>query len=146
MNKWQERFSQKIEVIRIASRDRFEQAAIDNLLPVFEEFSEFTRTRGLLAMAPAPTSGMRTFRFTITENAYVLTTFRLSGLDSCEAKAEFFVPNDKKPENLHDQVDFRDLNPEWTRQFFEKVLDRFVDAYLESLSNNPSAKRELVTA
>ena len=150
MNKWQERFSQKIEVIRIASRDRFEKAAIESLLPVFEEFSEFTRTRGLHALAPAPTSGMRTFRFTITENAYVLTTFRLSGLDSCEAKAEFFVPNDKKLETLRDHAEFRDLNPTWTRQFFEKALDQFVDAYLESLGSKQGGKqggkRQLVHA
>lgn len=146
MNKWQERFSQKVEVIRIASRDRFEEAAIQNLLPVFEEFSEFTRTRGLQAMAPAPTSGMRTFRFAITENAYVLMTFRLSGLETCEANAEFFVPHDKNAETLRDHAKFRDLNLKWARQFFERALDRFVDAYLDSLGSKPGGKRELVNA
>lgn len=146
MNKWQERFSQKVEVIRIASRDRFEQTAIENVLPVYEEFSEFTKTRGLKAMAPAPTSGMRTFKFAITENAYMLMTFRLSGLESCEANAEFFVPNDKTTETLRDHADFRDLNLKWTREFFEKALDEFVDAYLQSLGGKRGGKRELVAA
>ena len=146
MNKWQERFSQKIEVIRIASRDRFEQTAIENVLPVFEEFSEFIRIRGLQATAPAPTSGMRTFKFVITENAYVLMTFRMLGLESCEAKAEFLIPNDKKTETLRDHADFRDLSPKWTRQFFEMALDQFVDAYLESLGSKRGGKRELVHA
>ena len=146
MDKWQERFSQKVEVIRIASRDRFEQTAIENVLPVFEEFSEFIRTRGLKAVAPAPTSGMRTFKFAITENAYVLMTFRLSGLESCEANAEFFVPNDKTTATLRDHAEFLDLNPTWTRQFFEKALDKFVDAYLQSLGGKRGGKRQLVNA
>ncbi len=146
MNNWQERFSQKVEVIRIASRDRFEQAAMENVLPVYEEFSEFTKTRGLKATAPAPTSGMRTFKFAITENAYMLMTFRLSGLESCEANAEFFVPNDKTTETMRDHADFRDLNSKWTRQFFEKALDEFIDAYLQSLGGKRGGMQELVAA
>ena len=31
-------------------------------------------------------------------------------------------------------------------EIFEKALDQFVDAYLQSLDSKPSAKRELVTA
>ncbi len=146
MNKWQERFSQKVAVIRIASRDRFEQIVIDKVLPVYEEFSEFTKTRGLQPIAPAPTSGMRTFKFAITENSYVLLTLRLSGLESCEANAEFFIPSDKKPAILRDHVKLQDLHPNWTRQFFEKALDQFVDAYLEAIGTKKSGKRELVTA
>lgn len=146
MNKWQERFSQKVEVIRIASRDRFEKAVIDNVLPIFDEFSDFTKTRGLQASAPAPTSGMRTFKFAITENAYVLMTVRLSGLESCEANAEFFVPSDKNRDALCDHVPFPDLNPNWVRLFFEKALDQFVDAYLEALGSKAGRKQELVTA
>ena len=45
MNKWQKRFSEKVDVIRIASWDRFEQIAIEDIMPVFDEYSEFTRTR-----------------------------------------------------------------------------------------------------
>lgn len=146
MNKWQERFSQKVEVIRIASRDRFEQIVLENVLPIFEEFSEFTRTRGLKATSPLPTSGMRTLKFSITENAYVLMTFRLSGLEACEAQAEFIVPNHKKEDVLQTVAAFRDVQPKWTRQFFEKALDRFMDSYLESLGDKVDNKGELITA
>ena len=146
MNKWQKQFSEKVDVIRIASWDRFEQIAIEDIMPVFDEFSEFTRTRGLQAMAPAPTNGMRTFKFAITENAYVLMTFRLSGLESCEANAEFCIPKGKKTEDLRDRAEMADVDPQWTRQFFENALDQFMDAYLESLGTKPGAERELVTA
>ena len=82
----------------------------------------------------------------ITGNAYVLIAFRLSGLESCAANAGFFVPSDKKTEDLRDRVEMVDLDPPWIHQFFEKALDRFVDAYLESLGDKRDVERELITA
>lgn len=144
MNTWQEQFSKKVEVIRIASRDRFEEIALEIILPIFEDYSEFTRTRGLQATSPLPTSGMRTFKFAITENAYVLMTFRLSGLESCEAHAEFLVPNHEKVDALREVARYRDVEAKWTMKFFEKALDRFMDTYLESLGEKAGIAGELI--
>ncbi len=146
MNKWQERFSQKVEVIRNTSRDRFEEMALDQMVPVFDEFSEFAKMQSLQVTSPLAKNGIRTFKFGITENAYLLMTFRLAGLEACEANTEFCVPNHEKLPAHREVAAFRDLNAPWTRKFFEKALDRFLDAYLESLGDNAGVAAELINA
>lgn len=147
MNKWQEKFSKKMGLVRNVSCDRFEEIALEDIVPVFEEFSEFTKMRGMESTAPSPKSGLQSFKFSITENAYVLLTFRLSGLDACEAQAEFFVTGHEKLDGLCDEVAFCDLGRKWITQFFENVLDLFLDAYLETLGGEKiGASSELITA
>lgn len=146
MNKWQERFAQKVEVIRGASRERFEQCALASVVPTFEQLSEFIKMQGLHATSPLAKSGIRTFKFSVTENAYLLMTFRLSGLDACEAHTEFFIPNHQKLDATRCVVPFSDLNPEWSTTFFEHALDRFLDAYLESMGDEAGSTAELINA
>lgn len=145
MNKWQEHFAKKVEVVRSTSRDRFEQIAIDNVTPVFDDFCEFAKMQGMQATSPLAKNGIRTFRFAITENAYLLMTFRLSGLEGCEANTEFFIPNHDKLPTFGDTAMFRDMDKPWTRTFFENSLDQFMDAYLESLGDQAGIAAELIS-
>jgi hypothetical protein len=144
MNKWQEHFVKKVEVVRSTSRDRFEQIVIDNVAPVFDDFCEFAKMQGIQATSPLTKNGIRTFRFAITENAYLLMTFRLSGLEGCEANTEFFIPNHDKLPTYAEAAAFRDMDPQWTRTFFEKSLDQFMDSYLESLGDKAGIAGELI--
>ena len=79
---------------------------------------------------------IRTFRFGITENAYVLVTFRVSTLEHCESHTEFYMPHHSKLDPIGERLPFNDVEPAWARRIFEQSLDGFVDAYVESLGEN----------
>lgn len=136
MNKWQERFTNKMDLIRAASKDRFERCAQDTIIPTFEEFQEFTCLQGIQALAPLAKGGIRTFRFSITENAYVLITFRVATLEHCEAQTEFYMPHHTKLDPLSERLAFGDVEPAWARRIFEQALDEFVNAYVDSLGDS----------
>ena len=96
MNDWQKRFSQKMELVRDVSRERFAQFARTDLGSVFEEFREFTFQQGIQPTTPIAKPGIQTFKFALTENTFLLLTFRLKGLEHCEMLAEYFVPKHEK--------------------------------------------------
>jgi hypothetical protein len=142
MNKWQERFAKKVDSVRQASADRFQQIAEGTLVPVFADFQEFTAQQGIDASDPMTKRGLRTYKFAISENAYVLVTFRTIGLDHCEAHTEFFVPHCKKHKPQIEQAALSGVDSARARQIFEAALDGFMDAYLQSLeqTKGPSGK------
>ena len=41
MTNWQKRFAKKLETVRTATRDRFEEMADDTLDPIYKGFAEF---------------------------------------------------------------------------------------------------------
>lgn len=146
MNKWQERFSQKLGRVRNAARDQFEQAIEGSVTPVFEEFREFTTQQGFCATAPVSKTGIRTFKFAMTENAYVLVTFRVAGFEHCETQSELFVPGKEKEASTPTHVELNDMDVGWTRRIFERTLDRFVDAFVNSMSSAEETIKELAGA
>jgi hypothetical protein len=133
MNDWQQRFCKKVGTVREASSGRFEEVARKALAPIFEEYQKFTAQQGFVSSAPLANPGVRTFRFAMTENAYTLLTFRLSGLDDCECIAEFVVPSRGKLPSLNQRIELAEASDVWTRQVFERMLDHFIDAFSDGL-------------
>ncbi len=133
MNDWQKNFLDKVDVLRGASRDQFEQSSEQIVEQIFEEFKEFTSQQSMCATAPIIKPGIRTFKFSLTENTYLMITFRLAGFDHCEAQSEFFVPGHQKITSTPAQVELPNLDANWVRTIFEQSLDRFVDSYVQSL-------------
>ena len=146
MNDWQKCFAQKVETVRKTSRERFELFADEAATPVFEEFREFTAQQGFHATAPMAKPGIRIFKFAVSENTYVLMTFRLAGLEHCEVRCEFFVPAREKLPALDLLVELGDAGVDWTRGIFESALDQFMDAFLESFSKRTDLCADLVDA
>jgi len=134
MSKWQEKFSQKLGRVRIAARDQFERAIERSVAPVFEEFREFTTQQGFCATVPVAKNGIRTFKFAMTENAYLLINFRVAGFEHCETQAELFVPGKDKEVSTPAHVELGEMDSNWTCRVFERTLDHFVDEFVESLN------------
>ncbi len=143
MSKWQERFTQKIGVVKEASCAQFESIAAECLEPLFEEFREFTAQQGLMAAVPVSRSGIRTYRFSMTENAYALLSFRFAGFEYCEMQGEIFVPGTERHALTPEHVELINFDVGWVRRMFERTLDEFLDAFVESLR---STAPELVKA
>ncbi len=142
MNDWQKRFSQKVETVRNASSERFEVLANRELTLAFKEFQQFTAQQGLTASAPLTKPGIRTFKFAMTENAYVLLTFKLKGLESFELLSEFVIPSRGKLPPINQTVDLAEVTDVWTRRAFEQALDHFVDAFVDSMDGQSSGSEK----
>ncbi len=139
MNEWQHRFTQKLEIVRTATRDRFETIADSTLTPIFDEFSNFARKHQFRATAPLGKTGIRTYKFALTENAYVLMSFRHTAFKQCDAETEFFVPGCDKLSSITKTAGLSEFDARWCRQIFEQALDRFLDSVTESLGELTSA-------
>ncbi len=132
MTNWQKRFAKKLETVRSATRDRFEEMADDTLDPIYKEFAEFTTRLHVRATAPLSNPGIRSFKFTMTENSYLLMTFRQVGLQ-CESQSELFVPGHTKLPPTTEVVELGDFNSDWCQNMFEQSLDRFLDMFTDSM-------------
>jgi hypothetical protein len=146
MNEWQERFVQKLETARSAACDRFEQMADETLAPTFEEFSAFTREHYIRATAPLTKPGIRTYKFAITENAYLLMTFRHVGFEQCDAQAEFFVPGRTALPSTSETVGLSEFDAQSCRRAFQQALDHFLEATIDSMGKPKEAVTEAVPA
>ena len=129
MNDWQNSFLQKLAAAKKQWLHRFEELADDCLQPLFEEFERFTAAQGFNVQASQCEPGTRLYKFGLTENGYLLLTFRMLGLHAVVARTELFVPGQElaRPEDL--QRELSDVDEKWTRQCFESALDRFVSAF-----------------
>ncbi len=129
MNDWQRSFESKLEAAKKQWTHRFEEVAGEHLEPVFCWFDDFTTTRGFGTSTPNCEPGTRLFKFELTENGYMLITFRINGLDTVEACTEVFVPGGESVEQVRVETHLCDVDQQWTRTRFEQALDRFVVAF-----------------
>lgn len=134
MNDWQKRFSQKVELVRGTARQQFEELCERIISPTFEEYRSFTTAQGFCATAPVKKADVRAFKFAMTENTYLLMTFRLAGFEHCELQSDLFIPGEDKHACTPVHVELSDLDVGWTRRMFEHALDAFVDRFVGSLS------------
>lgn len=145
MNAWQKRFAEKMEVVREVSRGRFSELTEKLLEPIFEEFKVFTYEQGIQSSTPVVTAGFQTFKFAMTENTFLLLTFRLDGLEHCETLAEYFVPKEKKLAPIGETIELVDANADWVRRTFEQGLERFVDACMRTFAENKNRAAQPVS-
>jgi hypothetical protein len=134
MTNWQKLFTKKLEPVRSATRDRFEEMAEDALDPIYKEFAEFTTRLHVRATAPLSNPGIRTYKFTMTENSYLLMSFRHTGLQ-CESQTEIFVPGHSKLPPTTEIVELCEFKKDWCQAVFELSLDRFLDLFTDSMGD-----------
>lgn len=146
MSDWKKRFTQKLDVVKDASRDQFDLVGDTELAPLFEEFRDFTATQGFAVAKPVSKPGLRTFRFGVAENCYTLLTFRLAGLEHAEMYAEWVVPGWDKSQPLVERVELACFDAGWARRMFERGLDQFLDAYMQSLGDRNESFADLIEA
>ena len=133
MNDWQKRFAEKLETVQSVARDRFEQRAQDTLTPVYKQFAEFIRQYVVQADIPLAELGIRTFRFGMSEDIYLLITFRHTGFEQCDAQAELFLAGKSAPPPTRETVSLSDVNASWCRNVFEHALDQFLDTLIDAM-------------
>ena len=132
MNDWQRSFLGKLESAKKNWQHRFENLANEFLEPVFERYAEFTRGHGFSVSAPDCEPGTRLYKFGLTENGYVLLTFRMRGLDGVGFTAEYLVSGPERVESTQAETQVADAQDAWFQKLFERSLDRFVVAFGEA--------------
>jgi hypothetical protein len=146
MGDWQQSFLGKLESAKKQWLHRFEDAAQEHIEPAFSEFDEFTTSHGFTVSAPGCEAGTRLFKFGLTENGYLLLTFRLRGLDVVEANVEVFVPGPEHVAPVCTRKNLADVSRQWAREQFEQSLDRFIIAFGEASAACAENGLELTSA
>ena len=145
MNDWQRSFLQKLEAAKKQWLHKFEDVVAECLEPAFSEFDQFATPQGFTVSAPACEPGTRLFKFGLTENGYVLITFRMRGLETVEACTEVFVPGPEEVEPVSAEANLCNVDGPWTRQRFEQALDRFIVSFSTAGAADAERVDELVT-
>lgn len=123
---WKQSFLDRLEQVRCRWARQFDQALQAAVVPAFDELAEFLRDHGFRTAVPLREEDRRSFKFELTENAYLLMIFRSAGLDSFELRSESFAPG-SEPALSRITARVSDLNHAWARQRFQNALDAFVD-------------------
>lgn len=146
MNEWQQKFVQRLESAKKQWLQRFEQFASSVLEPAFARFDEFSTHLGFRVNSPACEQGTRLYKFALSENGYVLVSFRLRGLQEAEVSCEPYVPGIGRSEPHQAHIDLCDADSTWVEQQFQAGLDRFVAAFGAAGSKESTREREAVPA
>lgn len=132
MDRWQQDFASRVSALKEHCAKEFETFAAGTLAPAFTEFEAFATRCELLASAPKGQTGVRTFRFALSEDAYVLLYFRPKGIDRIEFDYEFSVPGRGRVEGLKSTSCVERATAEWVQSCFRMGLDELVNKYAET--------------
>jgi len=146
MHDWQRTFVQKLEAARKQWLHRFERFALDYLDPAYQEFAEFTGSHGFQVLTPPCEPGTRLYKFGLTENGYLLITFRLRGLEEVEVCNEVFLPGVGALDTIRQHAALCDAGSEWVARQFQEGLDLFITEFGEAGAAEADQAAELVTA
>lgn len=140
MNQWQESFVKKVGAVRDESARKFERVADQVVDRVCGEFTEFAAGCEFQSSTPQSQKGLRTVKFTLTENAYVLVSFRFQGFDAVDCDYECFIPHQGRVEGLRSTVALHSVGREWVERCFQTALDDFVTRFSDGLRVSPVAE------
>lgn len=141
MNKWKEQFLNKLSDAQGRHETEFEQALDDTVVPAFEDLGSFLGDNGFQISTPLRESGRRSFKFELSENAYVLLIFRFSGIGEFEVRTETFVPG-REPMLEKSVGRVSDVSVDWAQASFQKALDAFVEMLADNDASNSKGKRK----
>lgn len=131
MSDWQKSFTKRMDGLRDQWARRFEVLAAETLDPAFEELADFLKTQGFESAAPQKQKGLRSFKFALSEDGYVLVTFRNVGLDAVEGEYEYCLPRQGMSECVRAARSNAGLNAEWVNRCFQQALDAFVERFAQ---------------
>jgi hypothetical protein len=123
MNDWERDFSRRMESLRELSTDCLERFMQADLQTAFGNFSNFLSQWKFQTSTPQTQPGRRSFKFALTEDAYVLVTFRLEGIDALECEWEYGVPVVGRVAGVRCSCSLRKVDRQWGESCFQKALD-----------------------
>lgn len=144
MDKWQQTFLGRLESVKKHWLNQYERIADEWIAPAFAMFDQFTTTHGFTVSSPDCDAGTRVYKFGLTENGYLLLSFRMHGLERVEAHTEIVVPGNKPVESTTARASLDDVDVDWIKQQFREALDRFVDTFHQATKS--AAKRSQAVA
>ena len=92
MNDWEKEFTKKMESLKEQSSGCLERFLQEDLQGAFDALSGFLAQWKFQSSNPQTQPGRRSFKFGLTEDAYVLVTFHLEGVDTLECDTEYGLP------------------------------------------------------
>jgi hypothetical protein len=123
---WKQSFLEKLNQAQRQCSRRFEEAMDRQVVPVFQEFTDFLNNNGFSVSTPLRESIRRSFKFELAENAYVLLIFRFFGVGELELRRETFIPG-AEPILKKSVSRVADVNKDWARKRFQEGLDHLVE-------------------
>jgi hypothetical protein len=138
MNEWQERFANKMNLIREQSAEQFKRYSQDVLTPVFQNLAEFVAQWDMQATSPQDQSDRRTFKFALAEDSYVLVGFRLHGLETVECGYECWIPSVGRQTGGNTHIGLDEADRAWAESCFQACLDHLANKYAENGSTEES--------
>jgi len=143
-NKWKEGFADKVESLRDKWRQQFDVLASEMLEPVFNDLAEFVQQWDFQGTAPQTQSAVRTFKFALAENAYVLVFFRSKSMDGVQWLYECAVPGEGTVKSRVSDAHVTEVTTEWASECFQTALDDFVAKLNEAECSREVAEPALV--
>jgi hypothetical protein len=143
VDKWKRSFLDKLHDAQSQCAKQFEESLNRAVTPVFDEFSSFLADNGFKVSTPLSEHGRRSFKYELSENAYLLLIFRFTGIGDYELRTEILAPGN---EPVLDKSVGRvsDIDKDWARKLFQGGLDRFVDLLGGRKVSEPKADPVLV--
>ena len=126
MHEWKKSFADQMGKLRTHWEVSFEQFADETLRSVFDEFADFVSRYDFQASVPREQAGMRSFKFALGEDNYVLMTFKPAKAGEFTVESELFCPGQGRLEPIQDFVAAGVADREWVEGCFQKALDRLV--------------------
>jgi len=87
---------------------------------------------------------VRTFKFGLAEDAYVLVFFRSKGLDTVQWLYEYVVPGKGTGKSKVSETIIREVTRKWAEDCFQSALDDFVAKLAEAEHAKEPAEPVLV--
>ncbi len=144
MNDWEKEFSRRMESLREQSTDcleRFLQADLQNAFGTFGNFLSQWRFQN---STPQTQPGRRSFKFALTEEAYVLVTFRLEGIDTLECEWEYGIPAVGRVTGARAFCSLRKVDRQWGETCFQKALDGLLAKLGEADANKKKGREPVL--
>lgn len=126
VDNWQKSFLDKLNKVQSQWVRSFEETIEKAVSPVFDDLSAFVRDNGFRVSTPLHDEGRRSFKFELSENAYLLLIMRFTGVGEFELRSECFVPGNE-PRLEKSIVRLSDVDNDWADKQFRSALDEFID-------------------
>jgi len=146
MNNWQNSFLEKLGKVQTQWMRNFETTMERCVTPAFDDVCAFVRDNGFKVSTPLHDDGRRSYKFELSENAYLLMIFRFSGVGEFEVRCESFTPGGE-PLLTKSMMRVAEVDEEWATRQFQTALDAFVEAMTGSkFQKAEKAEKEMATA
>lgn len=130
-SKWQQEFTSKVNALREGWTSQFEAIGDAQVGPVYQAFSDFARRCELKSSAVPDQQGLRSYKFELCEDAYVMLYFRPRGVDQVECDYECFLPGVGRVSGIKSSAAAANLQKEWVDSCFRMALDDLVTRFSE---------------